>query len=312
MVSEATSRPFERIALDITEMPVSSSGNKFALVVMDYFSKYVRIYPMKDQKATTVSSHLMDWVYELGVPERVHSDQGPQFESVLFQELCRQLGIKKTRTTPYHPQSDGMVERFMRTLKDMVAKYVDTQGLTWDESVKAYTMAYNSAVHNTTGYSPFFLIHGFEPRLPIDVVLGMPRKLVDIESFPEERKRMLKKAFEDVRRATEKAAIGSAKRYDQAINYMAYQTGDKVWIRDHATSVGGKPKLGMPYKGPGVILQGFGKGDEVTYRVRLPGSRDRVVHHNDLKPLIPRPGAHHINPEHEDPVEPHLSRSATK
>ena len=156
MVSETSSRPFERVALDITEMPLSSSGNRYALVVMDYFSKYVRIYPMKDQRAITVAGHLMDWVYELGVPERLHSDQGAQFESHIFQEICKQLGIRKTRTTPYHPQSDGMVERFMRTLKDMVAKYIDTAGFTWDKGVKAYAMAYNSAAHDTTGYSPFW------------------------------------------------------------------------------------------------------------------------------------------------------------
>ena len=311
MVSEATSRPFERIALDITEMPVSSNGNKYALVIMDYFSKYVRIYPMKDQKATTVSNHLMDWVYDMGVPERLHSDQGPQFESVLFQELCKQFGIRKTRTTPYHPQSDGMVERFMRTLKDMVAKYTDTQGLTWDDTVKAYAMAYNSAIHSTTGYSPFFLVHGFEARLPIDVVFETPRKLVDIQSFPEERKRTLKKAFEDVRRATTKAAIDSTKRYNQTIKYTAYQVGDKVWIRDYTASVGGKPKLGMPYKGPGVIIQGNGEGTEVTYKVRLPGSKDRVIHHDNLKPFIRRPATYRSTQGQEDLAEQHGVRSTS-
>ena len=311
LISEASSHPFERVALDITEMPQSSDGNKYALVVMDYFSKYVRIYPMKDQKAVTVSGCLMDWVYELGVPERLHSDQGPQFESIIFQELCKQLGIRKTRTTPYHPQSDGMVERFMRTLKDMVAKYVDAQGLTWDKGVKAYAMAYNSAVHSTTGYSPFFLVHGFEPRLPVDVQFATPRPLVDVRSFPEERRRELEKAFEDVRRATTKAASESAKRHDKTARHTAYQTGDKVWIRDHTAAAGGKPKLGLPYKGPGTIIKAVGEtGKEVTYAVRLPGSKDRVVHHNDLKPLIQRGGTR--NSHHSDRGEGklHLAWSA--
>ena len=311
MISEITNRPFERIALDITEMPVSTSGNKYALVVMDYFSKYVRIFPMKDQKAITVSSCLMDWVYELGVPERLHSDQGPQFESTIFQELCKQLGIKKTRTTPYHPQSDGMVERFMRTLKDMVAKYIDAQGLTWDRDVQAYAMAYNSAVHDTTGYSPFFLIHGFEPRLPVDVAFGTPQEIVEVRSFPENRRRALMKAFGDVRRATTKAAAEAAKRYDQDSRYTAYQIGDKVWIRDHTASVGGKPKLGMPYKGPGVIVRAIGEaGKEVTYQVRLPGSKDRIIHHNDLKPLIQRPGLNNGIQEQEESGAPQPTRSS--
>ena len=150
MITEATSRPFERIAIDITEIPTSASGNKCALVVMDYFSKYVKIYPMPDQKTETVLEALLDCVYELGVPERLHSDQGRQFESDMFQLMCKRMGIRKTRTTPYHPESDGMVERFMRTLKDMVAKYIDSEGLRWDRNVKAYAMAYNSSVHTTT------------------------------------------------------------------------------------------------------------------------------------------------------------------
>ena len=311
LITETASHPFERVALDITEMPLSSDGNKYALVVMDYFSKYVRIYPMKNQKAVTVSECLMDWVYELGVPERIHSDQGPQFESIVFQELCKQLGIRKTRTTPYHPQSDGMVERFMRTLKDMVAKYVDAQGLTWDKGVKAYAMAYNSAVHNTTGYSPFFLVHGYEPRLPMDVQFATPRPLVDVQSFPEERRRGLEKAFEDVRRASKRAASESAKRYDKATRHIAYQEGDKVWIRDHTAAVGGKPKLGLPYKGPGTVIRAVGeRGKEVTYAVRLPGSKDRIVHHNDLKPLI-QWGETRRSPQNDgEEGMPHLARSA--
>ena len=90
----------------------------------------------------------------------------------MMRELYRRLSIHKTRTTPYHPEGDGMVERFMRTLKDMVSKYIDRQGLDWDEGTRSYAMAYNSSVHETTGYSPFYLIHGFEPRLPLDVVYG--------------------------------------------------------------------------------------------------------------------------------------------
>ena len=289
MTDAATSRPFERLALDITEMPISSDGNKYALVIMDYFSKYVRIYPMKDQKAVTVSTCLMDWVYDLGVPDRLHSDQGPQFEAAVFQELCRMLGIRKTRTTPYHPQSDGMVERFNRTLKDMVAKYVDCQGLTWDKELKAYAMAYNSSVHDTTGYSPFYLVHGFEPRLPIDIQFDRPRALADIESFPEGRRRAMRKAYEDVRRVTNKAALESARRYDRAACHTTYQIGEKVWVRDHTSAVGGKPKLGMPYKGPGTIVRRIGEpGKEVVYEVRMPGARSQVLHHNDLKPFILR------------------------
>ena len=80
-------------------------------------------------------------VYELELPERLHTEQGQQFESDLFQLMCKRMGIRKTRTTPYHPESDGMVERFMRTLKDMVDKYVDIEGHHWDKNVMAHAMS---------------------------------------------------------------------------------------------------------------------------------------------------------------------------
>ena len=223
----------------------------------------------------------------------------------------QKIGIRKTRTTPYHPQSNGMVERFMRILKDMVAKYIDTAGFTWDKGVKAYAMAYNSAAHDTTGYSPFFLVHGFEPRLPMDTQFDAPRAPVDVQSFPEERRREMEKAFADVRRTTQKAASKAARRCDEPTRHTTYQVGDKVWVRDHTASVGGKPKLGMLYKGPGTIIRAVGEtGKEVTYKVRVPGVRDRVVHHNDLKPLIQRTNQG-CTPQYEEEVTPGLVRPVT-
>ena len=156
MKTEVVSRPYERVAMDITEMPSSARGNKYALVVMDYFSKYVHVYPMANQTAESVAERLMDLVCEQGVPERLHSDQGRQFESEVFQELCKRLGITKTRTTPYHPQSDGMVERFNRTLIDRVAKYIHGNGSNWDAIILATCFAYNTSRHTVIGYTPFF------------------------------------------------------------------------------------------------------------------------------------------------------------
>jgi len=105
--------PMERIAIDVLgPLPVTEAGNKYILIVADYFTKWVEAFPMANQEACTVAEILVrEVVCRFGVPVLIHSDQGRNFESVLFAEMCRLLGIKKTRTTPYHPQSDGMVER---------------------------------------------------------------------------------------------------------------------------------------------------------------------------------------------------------
>ncbi|VEN42942.1 unnamed protein product [Callosobruchus maculatus] len=108
--------PFERIAIDVAgPFPESEAGNKY-IVVIDYFSKWVEAYALPNQEAATVADALVkDWICRFGVPLELHSDQGRNFESALFQNVCKTLGIRKTRTTALHPQSDGMVERMNRT-----------------------------------------------------------------------------------------------------------------------------------------------------------------------------------------------------
>ena len=127
----------ERIALDVLgPLTLTEQGNKYILVVADYFSKWTEAFPMPDQESSTVADFLVKEVISpFGVPLLIHSDQGRNFESALFSEICHMLGMKKTRTTPYHPQSDGMVERFNRTLPDQLAKFADYHQTDWDQHI---------------------------------------------------------------------------------------------------------------------------------------------------------------------------------
>ncbi|XP_043222136.1 uncharacterized protein LOC122381712 [Amphibalanus amphitrite] len=200
--------------------------------------------------------------------DRLHSDQGRQFESRVFQAMCQRLGIHKTRTTPYHPESDGMVERFNRTLKDMISKYVDAEGLHWDVDIKAYSMAYNSSIHSATGYTPFYLVHGYEPRMPLDVEYGPAVESVPVHSYLEDRLRSMRAAYNQVRSNSARAAKEAAERYDAKQCAEEYRIGDKVWTRDFRAAAGGKPKLGLPFTGPSTIIGKVGApGKEVAYKV---------------------------------------------
>lgn len=137
---------FERIAIDITgPFPKSENGNLYILVVADYFSKFMEIFPLPNIEAETVADVIFKgWIKRYGCPGEIHTDQGSQFKSRLFQEMCKVLQINKTRTTAFHPQSDGMVERLNRTIKDMLSKYLTVHQTDWDRYVDSLVLAYNT------------------------------------------------------------------------------------------------------------------------------------------------------------------------
>ena len=148
--------PMERIAADVLgPLPTSDSGNKYLLIVADYFTKWTEAFPLQHQEATKFAEVIVkEVVSRFGVPLSLHSDQGRNFESAVFSEMCSLLGIEKTRTTPLHPQSDGMVERFNRTLEAQLSKFVSDHHRDWDQHVPLLMMAYRTAVHETSGNTP--------------------------------------------------------------------------------------------------------------------------------------------------------------
>lgn len=133
----------------------STKGNRYLLVVMDYFSKWPEAYALPNQEAKTVATVIVnEFVCRFGVPLELHSDQGTNFESAVFQEMCLLLGIKKTRTTPLHPETDGMVERYNRTLKTQLSLFVAEHQKDWDKYVPLLLMAYRTATHASTHFTP--------------------------------------------------------------------------------------------------------------------------------------------------------------
>ena len=166
------SRPFQRVATDILELPMTSKCNRFVLVVEDYFTKFINLYALHNQTAQSVAQCLFDdYVLLHGIPEVLHSDQGRQFDSEIVQRLCQLLEIKKTCTAPYNPKSDSMVEHFNQTLISQLAKALLAAGGEWDDYLKSVAFAYNTSVHASNNYTPYYLVHGHETRVPVDVLV---------------------------------------------------------------------------------------------------------------------------------------------
>ncbi len=288
-----TSMPFEKIAADLTELPVTQKGNRYVLAVMDYFTKYLNLYAVADQRATTIAKCLFeDYVGQHGVPQSLHTDQGRQFDSDLVKELCSLLGIHKTRTSPYHAMSDGMVERANRSIKDQLAKYLYTKGGEWDDHLKQVEFAYNTSVHSSTKHTPFFLAHGREARLPADFLLGVP--IASSRATPgtpnEYAQSMLgrlRSAFTTVADNIQTAGAQQKHYYDRHIRHTSYQPDDLVWVDLPAMS---RHKLSPKWTGPYRVLSRLDSptGDiGVTYKVLDvldPRSKPKVIHYNRLKP----------------------------
>ena len=136
----------------LSPFPESVQGNRYILVVSDYFTRWVEAYGIPNQETTTVAHKIVEeFFFRFGLPEQLHSDQGRNFESEVVCEVCKILEIAKTRTTPYHPLSDGLVERLNRTLLNMLAMATADHPSQWKCHLRSLCMAYNTSIQSTTG-----------------------------------------------------------------------------------------------------------------------------------------------------------------
>lgn len=278
--------PFERIAVDVLgPLPESEAGKKYIFVVMDYFTKWVEAYAVANQEAATLADVLVkEFIGRFGVPLELHSDQGRNFESKLFQEVCQKLGIRKTRTTTLHPQSDGMVERMNRTLIRHLSKVVSDHQQDWDEHLPLFLMAYRSAVNESSGQTPSKVLFGREMRLPCDLVFGSkPGEDIAGEDYVSDLRRKMEDTHELVRTNLKLASDRMKKYYDSRAEESCYKEGDLVWLYNPRRRRGLCPKLQKSWEGPYVIKK---KINDVVYRIyKAPRGKPIVVHSDRLAPF---------------------------
>ena len=249
--------PAERIALDVLgPLPTTESGNKYVLLVADYFTKWPEAYSLPNQEAITVAKVLVkEYICRFGVPLEIHSDQGRNFESNVFQEMCSLLGIRKTRTTPLHPQSDDMVERINRTLEAQLSKFVDEHQRDWDHYIPFLMMALRSATHETTKCSPAMLQFGHELRLPVDLLLGRPEEAATTTNYCEILQERLEQAHSYARENLKISTARAKNYYDLRADDITFKEGDAVWLHNPRKKVGHSPKLMRPWEGPYTIIK---------------------------------------------------------
>ena len=212
-------RRFQVVALDIFgPLPRTEDGNEYIVVIGEYFTKYIEAFALPNHTAMTVADILVTQIIcRYGCMEQIHSDQGPEFESQLFQEVCRLLGIKKSRTTPYRPQCDAIVERFNRTLKQMLSIFCSENQNNWDDYLPYSLMAYRASEQCSTKCTPNLLIFGQEINCPVDLMYGPSPSSPEFEcpiQYVEWLKSAMRLSFQTVNQNLKVAAKRQKKYYD--------------------------------------------------------------------------------------------------
>ena len=284
-----TSHRWDRIAMDILDVcDPTPEGFRYILVIADYFSKWTEAFPMKNKCADTVADILVEnIILWFGMPLVIHSDQGREFENGLMKSLCALLGCTKTRTAPYHLESDGMIERFNRTCLMMLSMFVNDRRDNWHELLPFIMHAYRTSVHESTGYSPFRLMMGEECLLPQDVSTAELRTQRENDVAPHPFatwvRDALEVAYDHVRSSLRKTTSRRKRLYDTKAVNRKFPVGS--WVLRYYPPAA-QHNLGSPWIGPHQVVR-----QATGHTVGIQRGADKpiiFVHVDDLK-LCPGP-----------------------
>ena len=280
--------PFEIISIDFLHLDKCKGGFEYVLVVCDHFTRFTQAYATRSKSSQAAADKLFNnFILQFGFPKRIHHDRGPEFNSNLFRCLHKLTGIRSSNTTPYHPMGDGQVERYNRTLINMLKSIPENEKKNWKEHLQKLTFAYNSTIHKSTGFSPFFLMFGRESRLPIDGILPTTEFGSKSESygvFVDKWKKRMNEAFEIAQKHSQKQSKSNKTRYDAKIKHAEVQVGDKVLVQN-VRQRGGTGKLSSYWepclyvvvkKSPDIPVYDIQNVQDKTAKVRK-------VHRNLLK-----------------------------
>ena len=251
-------RPFQVLGIDIMDLPITEKGNKHVVVIQDLFTKWPMVFPVPDQRALRIAKLIAEEVVPVfGVPECLLSDRGTNLLSHLVLDLCRMLGTTKLNTTAHHPQCDGAVERFNRTLKTMLRKHAARFGSQWDSYLPGVLWAYRNTPHTSTGEKPSFLLFGIDCRSPTEAAY-MPVsdiRPLNLEDYREQLMAMLSSAREIAANSIQRAQKTYKHQYDRHARPSNLRVGDWVLVRFPQDECGRFRKLSRPWHGPYRVLE---------------------------------------------------------
>jgi transposase InsO family protein len=282
-------QPFEALGIDVLgPLPQTRLGNRYILVVTDYFTRWPMAFPMKNQRASTIATLLVEQVFcQHGFPSTLLSDQGSNFLSELIAAVLTLFHVKKLSTTAYHPQTNGLTERFNATLVTMLTHFTNKQQDDWDTYIPYVLLAYRSAPHPLLKTSPFYVLYGRNIRYPFDTLIPAVSNTYHLESvaMADYMVRLIDRlnlAHAAVTGRFNAANLEREQRNAQLVNVPGYDIGQRVLILRPYVKPGISHKLSALWKGPYEVIEKY--NNRVNYRVQLLDKLGRKV--ANAKPLM--------------------------
>ena len=282
------SQPLELVHMDFLSLEPSKGNIENILIITDHYTRYAQAYPCSNQTAATTAKLLWEnFIRHYGWPQKFISDQGRQFESELIEDLCKVARVEKVRTSPYHPQTNGMCERFNSTLLNMLGTLSPEEKKDWKSHALTMCHAYNSTVHSSTNFSLYFLMFGRHPRIAIDFQMGLSREGVGHISksrYIQKLHQRLKYAFQKADIIARREAERQKKLYDRKCKGVQLQPHDLVLVKKVAFT--GKHKIQDRWEEGEYEVLAQPDPAIPVYKVKpVDGGKERTLHRNLLLAL---------------------------
>ncbi|KAI2666719.1 Retrovirus-related Pol polyprotein [Labeo rohita] len=278
--------PFERIGMDLVgPLPKSARGHEHILVIVDYATRYPEAVPLRKATAKNIAQELFLLFSRVGIPNQILTDQGTPFMSRVMADLCRLLKIQQLRTSVYHPQTDGLVERFNQTLKRMLKRVAADDRKDWDQMLPYVLFGIREVPQASTCFTPFELLFGRQPRGLLDVARDaweqQPVALRSVVEHVAQMREKIERVMPMVREHLVKAQQVQQRHYNRAAQPREFQPGERVMVLVPTSAC----KFLAKWQGPYTILEKIGT---VNYKVRQPGRRqpEQIYRVNLLKKWV--------------------------